>query len=513
MATIGVAAATPVARADEVFLDTRSGRAVGTSDGAVSRFLGIPYAAPPTRGLRFRPPAPHAPWTMPLLATAYGHACPQGSALDMPSSDEDCLTLNVFRPIRGGASRPILVFLYGGSFRYGSAVAGNGDNGPNYDASRIAERTGAIVVTVNYRLGVLGFLASPALDAADPRGVSGNYGLLDQQAALRWIRDNARAMGGDPARIALFGQSAGALSIAEQLISPSARGLFSAALLESPGAPPTETLGTAEIRDAPILSATGCAGAADQAACLRAVPVATLLKSDVSIGPAIDGVVLPGTVDKALADGRYFHVPTSVLTDADEGTYFIAAAAAAKGHAVTADEYLATLAKAFGSANAPTIAAAYPASVAGTPGQALSAVLTDEFFSCPAVSLHRALARHVASRQFEFAQPDPVHDYPVPAAPGIETRDAHTTELAYLFGHDGADRPLVRPAGRALSDGMIDLLGVLASNRAPRVTVGQGDDVISLATPPAISADFSARHHCGLWSSLGVAPKLIDSID
>ncbi len=208
-------------------VETSEGPVTGPDDGTVTRFLGVPFAAPPVGALRFAPPAPPAAHRAVVSATRYGAACPQTASLGTPSTNEDCLTLNLFRPDRPGpAHRPVLVFLYGGSFRFGASAPGRAPAGPDYDGGRLATGADAIVVTVNYRLGVLGFLASPLLDRADPRHVSGNYGLLDQQAALRWVRANAAAFGGDPNRVTLFGQSAGALSVVEQMVSPAARGLF-----------------------------------------------------------------------------------------------------------------------------------------------------------------------------------------------------------------------------------------------------------------------------------------------
>ena len=497
-------------------LATQSGLIIGTQSAGLFEFLGIPYAAPPTGTLRFRPPIPHRAWTVPLQATAFGPPCPQTASLGTPSVDEDCLTLNVFKPDGGGPPRPVLVFLFGGSFRYGSAGVGNPSAGPNYRGDQIARQTGAIVITVNYRLGIFGFLALKSLDDDDPRHVSGNYGLLDQQAALRWIRANAQSFGGDPGRVTLFGQSAGALSIIEQMVSPSAAGLFSASELESVGALPAETLATAEKNDEPIVSAMGCDGSADVAGCLRAIPVAELLTSDVPIGPNIDGTVIPVAPDVALSSGSFSHLPTVIGTDADEGTYFIAAGADSLGHAVTDAELQKTLATNFGTANATAIEALYPGGASESPGQTLSSILTDEFFSCPALALRSEFASQVEASQFEFSQPSPVHDYPVPTAPGIDSEDAHTSELAYIFGHDGAGNLLPSGANRTLSDIMIAGLGAYAWNSslltplARAIPVGS---VVTLSTPIGISTDFGARHQCAFWNTSGIKPALIDHID
>jgi para-nitrobenzyl esterase len=492
---------------------TDKGPVIGTQDGSVSAFLGIPFAAAPVGDLRFRPPQPHAAWTTPFPATSFGPPCPQGASLQTPSLNEDCLTLNVFQPVGGGDARPVLVFLFGGSFKAGSAGTG-GPNGPNYDGSRIAARTGDIVVTVNYRLGALGFLALPALDAESPNHVSGNYGLLDQQAALRWVADNAPYFGGDPKQVTLFGQSAGALSIVEQMVSPPAQGLFAGVELESVGALPSETLAKAEKRDAPILSQTGCSTAADQVACLRAAPVAALVASTIPVGPNVDGVVIPTAPNKALSAGNFAQVPVLLGSNLNEGTFFIAAAAG--GQAVTEQQLQQTLDKTFGTTPAAAILAQYPASTYGTPGQVLSAILTDEFFSCPASDLVQVLAGQVPVEQYEFSQPNPIFNFPVSTAPGIADGDPHTSELAYVFGHDGAGNPLPSGPNRTLSDAMIDVLGIFSREGSTRLLPDVGSasvPVIELTTPIQASTTFEARHQCGFWQSAGIAPALITKLD
>lgn len=507
------------AHAADPRIRTAQGVTSGTDDGTVTRFLGIPYAAPPVGSLRFAPPASPPSHPGVLAATSYGASCPQGSALGTPSENEDCLTLNIFRPDAPNAKpRPILVFLYGGSFKYGSAAPGPAADGPNYDGGILAGRADAIVVTLNYRLGLLGFLALPVLDRDDPRHVSGNYGLLDQQAALRWIRDEAVAFGGDPRRITLFGQSAGAVSVAEQMVAPGARLLFGAADLESPGALPSSSLADAETRDAPVLDHTGCADAADPVACLRAVPVKTLLDPSVTSGallaPNVDGTVIPVAPERAFADGSFNRVPTVLLTNHDEGTYFIADGVNTLGHAVTDAELSDTLIDSFGQ-HAAAIEAEYSASTDASPGQLLSAIVTDEFFSCPAATLRDTLAQHVAVLQTEFSQPNPIQDYPVPTAPGIEPRDAHTSELAYVFGHDGAGTRLPAGPNRDLSDMIIDGLGALtraAGTTLPTGLAPPAGTVLDLHAAPALSTRFADTHHCAFWNASGIAPTLIEAI-
>ncbi len=197
-------AADSPATGGSVSVSTDNGVVVGSTGDSVATFLGIPYAAPPVGELRFRAPQPHAPWTTPLKATAYGSPCPQTARLGSPSLNEDCLTLNVWTPIHGG-HRPVMIFIHGGSFNAGSGGAVPG-TGPDYGGTDIAERGDVVVVTINYRLSILGYLAAPALDAENPQHVSGNYGLQDQQAALAWVKRNIARFGGDPANVTLFGE-------------------------------------------------------------------------------------------------------------------------------------------------------------------------------------------------------------------------------------------------------------------------------------------------------------------
>ena len=495
---------------------TQSGPVTGTDDGQTTAFLGVPYAAPPTGPLRFRPPAAPPAWTTPRDATRFGPACPQTASLGTPSTNENCLTLSVFRPDGANSRAPVLVFLFGGSFLWGSAGPGAPPAGPDYDGRRLAARTQAVIVTVNYRLGVLGFLASPVLDATDPRGVSGNYGLLDQQQALRWVRANAASLGYDASRVTLFGQSAGAVSIAEQIASPGADGLFGPVLLESPGALPDLDLASAEKRDAPVLAETGCAAASDKAACLRAAPVSALLASDVPIGPVIDGVVIPSSPAEALVARSSAHAPFVEMTDRNEASFFIAKAIQKLGHAPTATDLDNTLVASFEPAGASAIEAEYGAPTAN-PGDTLASIATDEFFSCPAAALHAALAiAGVPVLQTEFSQPNPVFDYPVPAATDLDLGDPHTSELAFIFEQNGAGAALSSPTDQALSAGIGDALALLArttTKEAPVLSVLPAQTVLEISTSPALSNLFAARHHCDFWSASGLQPQLIDHID
>ncbi len=214
---------------------TQEGLVEGRLDAGVWEFLGIPYAAPPSGPLRWRPPEPVPPWEGVRPCKQFGDSCPQPDApwYGLGSLGEDCLYLNVWVAAgESGSSLPVLVWIHGGAFLSGSASLELNRGLPLYDGRNLARR-GAVVVTVNYRLGPFGFLAHPLLSRESPEGVSGNYGLLDQMAALRWVRENIEGFGGDPSRITLFGESAGAVSILYLMVSPPAAGLFQGAIAES----------------------------------------------------------------------------------------------------------------------------------------------------------------------------------------------------------------------------------------------------------------------------------------
>src|SRR5579859_500407 len=211
---------------------TSSGLVIGAADDDVVAFKGIPYAAAPVGPLRWRPPQPAPAWSQPLTANKVGPICMQKyDAKDngvgpLPMS-EDCLTLNVWRPFREtGAALPVMVWIHGGGFVNGSGTAAL------YDGSALA-RQGVVVVTLNYRLGRFGFFAQPALDREHPGEPVGNFGLLDQIAALKWVRDNIAGFGGNPGEVTIFGESAGGISVNQLMVSPAARGLFKAAITES----------------------------------------------------------------------------------------------------------------------------------------------------------------------------------------------------------------------------------------------------------------------------------------
>lgn len=324
--------------ADPTVLRLGSGPVVRNRDGV---YKGIPYAAPPVGNLRWKPPQPATPWTEPRRFDAFGPACPQPGP-DGPTS-EDCLTLNVWSPATGPQARlPVMVFLHGGAFCSGSGGLAV------YNGEALASH-GVVVATLNYRLGALGFLAHPLLSAESPDGVSGNYGLLDQQAALAWVRRNIEAFGGDPRNVTVFGQSAGAASIVCHLVSPAAGPLFDRAIVQSPVGPgslrplrdsassvvPAEEVGWLLARE---LGIKETADAGVFLARLRAVPPEDLLPATdrlaerpglpleiahLVFSPTVDGLVLPGHPVDRIREGRQHRKPLVVGATTDEATLFL----------------------------------------------------------------------------------------------------------------------------------------------------------------------------------------------
>lgn len=292
------------------------GTLAGSTNSGISSYKGVPYAAPPVGDLRWKAPAPAKAWTGVRQAKEFGNACMQNLRRDtLPwthefmvqnGDSEDCLFLNVWTPKpRTGANLPVLVFLHGGGFSEGSGGI------DVYDGTHLAQR-GVVVVTINYRLGVFGFLAHPALTAESPTHSSGNYGLLDCLQALRWVQANIRAFGGDPQRVTIWGQSAGAQAVGALLASPMAKGAFHGAIADSGlghAGGVTQSLHDAEVDGETYAKARGT----DSLAALRAIPAADLMKaptpSGVHFRPDVDGSFLTEQPATAMEDGTGSDVP------------------------------------------------------------------------------------------------------------------------------------------------------------------------------------------------------------
>lgn len=406
---------------------------VGSSDGVVLSFKGIPYAAPPVGNLRWRPPIPATPWKGTLKADHFGASCIQGpnneflpwtkEFIYITPVDEDCLFLNIWTPkATSSAGLPVLVFIHGGAF-----TSGSGDV-PVYDGEALA-RTGMVIVTINYRIGVLGFLALPALTAeSEQHHSSGNYGLLDQIAALQWVKQNIRAFGGDPAHVAVAGQSAGAMSVADLLASPLARGLFSAAIADSGiggRGVPMQALAEAEKNGAAFATSKK----AESLDALRALPASDFVVQGMRFAPIVDGWVLPdNAITLTTEQGRDNDVPVITGFQAND-------AALGGPRATTADAFQRRARQVYGSM-ADEFLKLYPAS-------------TDEQAKQSEIESGRDRLRageYLWASQRAVTHKSPVFIYyfdraiPWPAHP--EFGAFHTGEIPYAFGTlDKLDRP------------------------------------------------------------------------
>jgi para-nitrobenzyl esterase len=383
--TAAVASAAPAAHSGtRLVVATAGGQVRGKAAGRMDEFLGIPYAAPPVGPLRWRPPHPAAPWAGIRAATAFAPHCPQPpSGFGVASTSENCLYLNVFIPAgarHDGRGLPVMVWIHGGSYLVGESN--------DYIPAGLVHR-GVIVVTINYRLGALGFLADSAL-ASHAGGPSGNYGLMDQQAAMRWVHANISRFGGNPRDVTLAGESSGGLSVLAQLVSPGARGLFSRAIAESGTYDLVQApLATAEAAGATFAAKVGCTS--NTAACLRGLPVATIVDNEDFAGykPDLDGTVLTQSIGPALASGQFNRVPVINGTNGDEWRLFVAQEQLDGAPPVTAVNYQASIASTLGvpASVAAVIGAQYPLSAYPSAPVALGAIGTDAIFACPALAV------------------------------------------------------------------------------------------------------------------------------
>jgi len=407
----------------------RSGPISGSTVSGLRAYLGIPYAAPPVGRLRWRPPQPVRPWTIVRPCLKFGPSCPQvgSNGRLVADTSEDCLSVNVWTPARRADQRlPVMVFIHGGSFLMGSGSE------PLYSGARLAAH-GVLVVTVNYRLGPFGFFALNDLTAESPHHASGNYGLLDQIAALRWVRANIAAFGGDAGNVTVFGESAGGMSVIDLLVSPLAGGLFRRAVVESApyadygvGILATQPLPAQEQLGERVAKRLGVGAGPDRLARLRRVPAARLLRAAGAAmqlyptsgwQPVVDGWVLPGRPVDLIAAGRFRPVPLLIGTNADESNVALV------GPHPGAAAMRAGLLRIYGSAAAPVLAL-FSARSFGDSLAALSAASTVMEFQAPA----RFAAAH-------WAAAAPTYLYRFTRAPlGHIVGAIHGIELPYVFG-------------------------------------------------------------------------------
>jgi len=415
---------------------TSSGTSSGIADGGLRAYLGIPYAAPPVGALRWKPPQPVAAWKGTRPCTQFGPACPQPKQDPKGNYSEDCLSLNVWTPARkAGARLPVMVWVHGGGFNFGASSQAE------YHGANLAKQ-GVVVVTLNYRLGPLGYLAHPGLDGESARGTSGNYGLLDQIAALKWVRRNIASFGGDAANVTIFGQSAGSRSVSLLLLAPGSRGLFRRAIAQSGG----PILGSQYLNPAfngdkaavskmgvELARRLGCQEGSGTLACMRAktarevVAAAAcdtgLFAEEIFFAPVFDGGVLPKDPVAAFRTGRQHAVPVITGSTANEGALYLT------GEKDLGLPRYATFLKARFGAHAREALAVFPAAADADVPAAIDRVITVGANAEPA-RFTAGNAAMTGSRAWVF------HFTRVPATRLAKTGGAHHgVDLAYVFGN------------------------------------------------------------------------------
>jgi para-nitrobenzyl esterase len=507
------ASAQTVTCAPGTTVQTSYGPVCGVTATGVNQWFGIPYAAPPVGNLRWQPPQPHQPWTTTLAAVTQPPGCPGSNA----TATEDCLYLDVTAPTGvGSGPLPVIVYIHGGGFTGGETST--------YPEDTLATGGPVIVVGIEYRLGVLGFLADAALGRH-----SGDYGLEDQQAALKWVQQNISAFGGDPTNLTIMGSSAGASSVCDQIASPTARGLFEKAISISGeynslfGAPTSlqpqdckaqlRTEQQADATGAAFADSVGCGQATDAAACLRAVPVQTLLTAQASGGtnsPIVNGTTLTRQPLESFATGDVNRVPAILGVNRDEDL---------TGTATTEAAYKSLIDTQYGppyGTHAAEVLARYPLDQFPSAYVASRTVAADSNTVCPAVVRDQYLSKVMPVYAFEGDNPDlPPYTIGTTNPAGSQ----HDWEPGYLFP-TAMGIPVILDADQAtLRSELIAQFTAFARTGSPNTTgvplwpqlnSRTGDLVMSLQ--PAgddelmSAAAISFDHNCAFWDEISPKP-------
>jgi para-nitrobenzyl esterase len=474
-----------------------------SADNRVRTFKGVPFAAPPVGPLRWKSPQPVASWSGVRKAVDFGPRCMQGNVFsDMKFYDagpsEDCLYLNLWMPEAAFDGRqpeqiklPVMVWIYGGGFQAGATSEPRQDGG-------VLSKRGVLIVSMNYRLGIFGYFSHPELARESDRNSSGNYGLMDQMAALRWVHDNIAAFGGDPNNVTIFGESAGSISVSALMASPLAKGLFHRAIGES-GAffggtlalkPHAET----EQADAKWAEATLGTSSIDK---LRAIPAAQLLEAASKPGmmrfaPNVDGYYLPETVSAIFTSGKQAQVPLLAGWNLDEGNYrqFF------RGQPATVANYEARVKSQFGD-KAEAFLKAYPATTDAEAKRAAGDFAGDQFIAWSTwkwLDLH-AQTGHAPVYRYKFEQTLPL----APDAPaGAEPAAPHASDIEFVFNVLDARKLPWRADDRQVSDRMAAYWTNFAKTGSPNATdlpewpvyrAADGYQVMHLAAEPHAAPD------------------------
>ena len=509
----GAAVSSPSYAEIPLAVSTSFGTVIGSMQNGIESWLGIPYAEPPIGALRWQPPHPMKNWTTPIKANALSNSCVQNADLGVfarAGGSEDCLYLNVYRnPADAGSKKlPVFVWIHGGALQVGQ--------GGDYDPSKLAIQGHAVVVTLNYRLGVFGFLSHPALDGEGHD--FGNYGLMDQQAALQWVKRNVAQFGGDPDNVTISGESSGGNSVMAHIASPNSAGLFQHVVAMSAGGIMARhpafgapyPLEVARKSGESFAKAVGCEnGSAD---CLRSVSTKRILDAQAPFAHnefIIDGRILPVHPADAFKAGKINKATLVNGSTRDEGRFFVALPELLTGKILTDQDYPREIEQVYGSKLAPSVIQEYSLGNYDSPSEALAAALTDSLFACTARAMNQALSGKIPVYAYEFS------DRTAPSYVGATSFPllaAHTYELAYVFpGFRGAGDVHVK-----LNSLQERLSYQMVSYFANVATLVRGDDTwtsfdvkkdnyMTFSAPKAsmISTRFSDAHHCSFWDKSG----------
>ena len=509
-------------------VDTGSGKVQGFIQNNVATFLGIPYAAPPVNALRWAPPQPAVAWKNVKQTTTFGNTCAQITTLGVfagpANNNEDCLFANVFTPnLQPGAGLPVIVWIHGG---------GNLDGESNdYDGTKMASEGNTVVVTFNYRLNLMGFLAVPSLDNEGHEFA--NYGLLDQQAMLRWVKQNIAQFGGDPNNVTLGGQSAGAIDTGLAMLSPLAAGTLQRGICES--FCPTSnlpTLASAEAVGQQFADAVGCGGktGSAQASCLRHVPASAVeaaagtasAASAYVLGPILDGTILPVQPPAAWASGQFTHIPlmNGNVQDEENFTLAISEYFSNPRQAPTAAQYTSAISHTYASPSYPAgtaekILKLYPLANYPSAQAAWDRAGTDPGI-CAEMALNTTLAKQIPVYAYLFDDQTPPFYFP--KMPGFTALAYHTSDIQFLFPlyHGGQGTPHKLMGDQAtLSSELVAAWTRFAwtgnpngvgNSPWPVFKTSQNTPDVLLENVPSLTtettAQFNSSHHCAFWEGL-----------
>lgn len=491
---------------------TTEGKITGalSRTGQVCAYMGVPYAKPPVDTLRFAPPEPPAPRTGTLRATQAGSVCIQKTETSMIGSfgvpvmgEEDCLFLNIWRP--AGENLPVMVFIHGGAFVLGAG------SWAMYDADHLAQE-GVVVVTINYRMGPLGFMASPALQAESPDGSTGNQGIQDQMQALRWVRDNIASFGGDPDNVTIFGESAGAMSVCTLLTAPAAEGLFHKAIMQSGACTGVSYLERGYANAVTFAEQVGCerSTSEEELACMRGRPVDELMDEwtfDVlldGLQPHVDGVLVPDVPLYSLREGKHHDVPMLAGSNADE----VRPVALTNPNSLTLrdigwDVYFDAVGRLYPEEQAREIESLYGPDHFENAFDSWYTLKSDFALTCPTLLSAEALSERQTAYHYLFAWSELGALAEVVGA-------VHGLELFLLFGNYDVFNMVIPDEHKSdvldLSAGMRHAWAAFARDGTPSLpgrpawpTVEEGSYV--LMAEPRVDADIK-RAECDFWDEL-----------